>query len=114
MKQGEIWWVCFNPSVGHEFKKKRPAVVITSSKVIKKINLIAVLPITSNKNNYLINDIVIKKDSDNQLFCDSIIKVSHISTFDKSKDRFIKKIGEVRDDIMKEIKKYLGIHFDLQ
>ena len=32
MKQGEIWWVDFEPSVGREYKKKRPAVIITAEK----------------------------------------------------------------------------------
>ena len=113
MKQGEIWWVCFDPSVGHEFKKKRPAVIITSNKIIKQLNLTTVLPITSNKENCTVNDVKIKKDGNNHLFCDSIIKVSHISTFNKSKGRFLKKIGEVDDKMMKEIKEYLNIHFDL-
>ena len=113
MKQGEIWWVCFDPSIGHEYKKKRPAIIITANKIIKYSNLVTVLPITSNQNNYFLGDIKIKKSDANNLFCDSIIKVSHISTFDKSRDRFIKKIGEVDEIIIREIKKHLKIYFDL-
>ncbi len=113
MKQGEIWWVCFDPSVGHEYKKKRPAIIITANKIIKHSNLVTVLPITSNQNNYFFGDIKIKKDNLNNLFCDSTIKVSHISTFDKSRNRFIKKIGEVNEVVMKEIKKYLKMYFNL-
>lgn len=27
MKRGEVWWVNFDPSVGEEIRKKRPAVI---------------------------------------------------------------------------------------
>jgi mRNA interferase MazF len=28
MKRCEVWWVNFDPSVGREIKKKRPAVIV--------------------------------------------------------------------------------------
>lgn len=34
MQQGEIWIVEFDPSVGHEYQKTRPAIIITSNKKI--------------------------------------------------------------------------------
>jgi mRNA interferase MazF len=47
-KRGEIWLVNFNPTVGAEIKKVRPAVVISSDSVGKlPIKLIA--PITDWK-----------------------------------------------------------------
>ena len=114
MKQGEIWMVNFNPSIGHEFQKERPAIIISSNKIIKFSNLITVLPITSNANNCLNDDIKIIKDDDNRLFVDSIIKVTHISSFDKNNDRFIKKIGMANDYMVKQIKKYLVKHFSIK
>ncbi|MCF7820594.1 MAG: type II toxin-antitoxin system PemK/MazF family toxin [Candidatus Pacebacteria bacterium] len=113
MKQGEIWMVNFNPSKGHEFQKERPAIIISSNKIIKLSNLITVLPITSNTNNCLDDDIKIIKDSDNHLFMDSIVKVTHISSFDKNNSRFVKKIGVVNEYILQQIKKYLIKHFDM-
>ena len=38
MKRGEIWWVNFDPSMGGEILKQRPAVVVS----------IQVVPLTSN------------------------------------------------------------------
>lgn len=113
MKQGEIWMVDFNPSKGHEFQKERPAIIISSNNVIKYSNLITVLPITSNTDYCLDDDIKITKDNDNRLFIDSIIKVCHISSFDKNNGRFIKKIGIANDYISEQIKKYLIKHFDI-
>ena len=30
MKRGEIWWVTFDPSVGGETQKRRPAVIVSN------------------------------------------------------------------------------------
>ena len=43
--RGEIWQVCFDPSVGDEIRKSRPAVVISSS-ALAKLRLRIVVPIT--------------------------------------------------------------------
>jgi mRNA interferase MazF len=43
--RGEVWNVCFDPSIGAEMKKMRPAVVI-SSPSIGKLPLRLVVPIT--------------------------------------------------------------------
>jgi len=114
MKQGEIWMVNFNPSKGHEFQKERPAIIISSNKIIKFSNLITVLPITSNTNNCLDDDIKIIKDDYNCLFMDSVVKVTHISSFDKNNDRFIKKIGTANEYVVEQIKKYLLKHFSIK
>ena len=114
MKQGEIWMVNFCPSVGHEMRKIRPSVVITSNNTIKYANLAAVVPITSNIDNCLDDDIKILKDKDNALFVDSIIKIHGISSFDKGNKRFVKKIGVVNEYILEQIQKNLKIHFGIK
>lgn len=30
MKRGEVWWVNFEPAIGGEIRKKRPAVIISN------------------------------------------------------------------------------------
>lgn len=30
MKRGEIWWVCFDPALGSEIRKVRPAVILSN------------------------------------------------------------------------------------
>ena len=46
-KQGDIVWINFNPSAGREIKKKRPALVISSSAYNASTGFIQVCPITS-------------------------------------------------------------------
>ena len=48
MKRGDVWWVNFDPSVGGEVQKVRPAVIISNDASNKFLNRIQVIPITSN------------------------------------------------------------------
>ncbi|MFH1909828.1 MAG: type II toxin-antitoxin system PemK/MazF family toxin [bacterium] len=111
IKQGDLCLVNFEPSKGYEYQGKRPALIIQSNQQILKSNLVTVIPLTSNLNNKNSDDILIKKDKDNNLISNSIIKVFDIHSFDYS--RFINKIGRVDEITINRVKKYLKIHFDL-
>ena len=111
IKQGEIYSVNFDPSVGHEYLGRRPAIVIQSDSASKTSKLITIMAITSSLNNKLNDDIFIKANKTNFLYKDSIIKVFDICSFDCS--RFIKKIGKADAQTIAQIKKYLVKHFGL-
>ena len=111
LKFGDIVWTGFDPSVGHEFQDKRPAVVIQSDAQLQASNLVTVIPLTSKIGNRMPDDIMITPDAQNNLRSDSIAKVYSISSFDYQ--RFDKKIGEIDTTTVSAIKDYLKKHFDL-
>jgi len=48
MKRGEVWWVEFDPSVGNEIRKTRPAVIISNDAANRNLARVVVLPLTSS------------------------------------------------------------------
>ncbi len=46
-EQGDIIMIDFNPSLGHEQKGHRPALIVSKKELQKKTGLVWVLPITS-------------------------------------------------------------------
>lgn len=46
-QQKDIVWIDFDPSKGREIRKRRPAVILSSSEYIKATHFVIVAPITS-------------------------------------------------------------------
>ena len=109
--QGDLCLFNLSPSVGHEFQGKRPALIIQSDKQIAKSNLITIMPLTSNLNNCLEDDILLIRNDNNNLFADSVVKVYNIVSVDY--ERFINKIGKIDNKTLIKVKSYLKKHFEI-
>ncbi len=98
VKQGDIWLVDFNPTIGNEIQKIRPAVVINGN-FASSLELKIVAPITSWRNDFskiwwlynLIPNSENKLDKESAVNCYQLRCVSEV--------RFTKKIGLCLNDI---------------
>lgn len=110
-RRGEIWDVNFDPTIGTEIQKKRPAVVVNVNSIRHlKIRLIA--PITSWKKEYTgkIWIVNIKPNTFNGLSWESAVDTMQIKGADVQ--RFIRQRGKLNatqmDDITAAIAAIIG------
>jgi mRNA interferase MazF len=101
-KRGEVWLANFDPTVGAEIKKIRPAIVISSDGV-RKLPIKLIAPITDWKEYFNNNiwHIKIEPDDNNGLTKVSAVDVLQLRGMDIK--RFIRKIGNISPLLIEEI-----------
>ena len=101
-RRGEVWLVNFDPTLGVEIKKTRPAVVV-SSNAIGQLPLKLIPPVTDWKPYFNGNLWHVRINPDNT---NGLVKVSAIDTLQlrgADMQRFIRKLGQVSETTMAEI-----------
>jgi len=94
MKQGEIWLIGLEPTVGAEINKTRPAVIISDDR-LGKLPLKIIAPVTDWKEHYSVVPWMVEINPSNR---NGLSKKSSIDCFQVrsvSKNRLIKQIGNI-------------------
>lgn len=93
--RGEVHWVNFEPNLGGEIKKIRPAIVISNNAANTHLNRVQVVPITSNTDRLYPGEAFVMLNGDKR-------KAMADQLTTASKQRIGKKIGTLsKDDVRK-------------
>jgi len=109
-KRGQIWRVNFDPTVGGEIKKTRPAVIISNDHNNQYALTVTVLPVSDCGKEIFPFEVGLPR-SIQGLTKDSKIKCQQVRTIDKS--RLIQYLGDVPESVLLEIEKALKIHLKI-
>lgn len=106
MNRGDIYWVNFDLAVGSEIQKRRPAVIVSNNLNNMYMQLVQVLPVTSNISKvYPCETLIQVRSKQGKVLADQI------TTVDKS--RFGDFIGSVNSAEMDNISNIIKIQLNI-
>lgn len=113
MKQGDIYLVNFEPQVGTEIMKTRPAIIVSDERAFSHLKVRLVVPIRHFKQEFAGNFImpVLEPSKANKLTKKSVADCFQIKSLDTT--RFIKKSGELTQEQLEEVKEAIALCINL-
>jgi len=95
-KRGEVHWVAFDPAVGGEIQKTRPAVILSNDLANAILNRVIVVPITSNVQKLYPGEARVRLNGEERkAMADQIATASKL--------RLKGRLGKLSDDDIREI-----------
>ena len=111
IRRQDVFLVNFDPTVGAEAKKNRPALVVSNNINNAHSPIVSISPITSNVTRVYSFEVEVSAGIGG-LRARSKVMVNQTRAVDKV--RLIKRLGNLPDKIMEEIDNALKLHFGLE
>lgn len=106
MQKGEVWWVDFNPAIGGEIQKVRPAIIISNDASNKVLNRVQVIPTTSNTAKCFPCEAYVEIEGKiSKAMADQLATVNKL--------RLKTKIGKISEQNMLDIERAIKVQLDL-
>lgn len=109
-RRGEVYLVRFDPTIGAEIKKTRPALVIQNDIGNKEAATTIVAAITSKFGPDLYPVEVLIKAPEGGLESDSVVRLDQIHTVDKT--RLVKRLGRIDPATLREVDRAIAISLE--
>jgi mRNA interferase MazF len=106
-RRGEVWWVAFDPSVGGEIQKTRPAIIVSNNGANMALNRLIVVPLTSQiAKVYAGQAMVTVNGEPRKAMADQLTTAS--------KERLRSKLGEVSTSDMASVERAILLHLGIR